>query len=135
MAPMAGGVSDGQQDRLVDLTRLGQRLIVPGPPVQFANLDSSAFPNQPFTGMVEFSPRGEVSAYGEGEAEIRQGEISITVTPTEIAANRLDLSLSTSISGEKITVRMLVSKEIPGKILWETRTDTMEVRVTLASGL
>ena len=33
VAPVAGGVADGEQDRLVGALGLGQRLGAPGPPV------------------------------------------------------------------------------------------------------
>jgi beta-lactamase regulating signal transducer with metallopeptidase domain len=101
-----------------------QRPASPGP----IALDFEVFKN----GRLLGSPR--ITTVANSEATIGQGEISITVTPTEVAANKLELKLSASVSGEKITVRMPVSKDTPGILLWESRTDRMEIRVTLASG-
>jgi len=91
-------------------------------------LDFEVFKN----GKLLGKPR--VATAGRIEAEISQGtQFAITVTPTEVAANKVDLNLRVFIDGEKFTGQLPVSKDMPGKIRWEVGGNSFEVRVALAA--
>ena len=92
-------------------------------------LDFEIFKNGKLLGKPRIATAGRI------EAEISQGaEFTITVTPTEVAANTVALDLAVSVSGEKFAGRLpAVSKELPGKIIWEAGGNSFEVRVALAA--
>ena len=59
---------------------------------------------------------------------------TISVTPMAVAANKVELDLGASVGDTNLgsKFRLSLSKDIPGKIIWESGGDSYEIRVMLA---